>query len=140
MPIKLKGTPGKETNDLYVKWQNRKDFLDEVGQQFLQEAQLRITGKKTDPMGTKWAPWARSTALARAKDGSAARGLLYKSGDLLNTLSYRVQGDKVSVSSDSPYARYLQNGTSRMPARPFLGMGEKEQLILQQVWQKWINM
>lgn len=140
MSIKINGKPGAEVQSLYRKWQQRSDFLDEVGQQFLQEAQLRITGKKTDPMGQKWAPWARSTALARAKDGSAARGLLYKSGDLLNSLSYNVQGDKVSVTSDSPYARYLQNGTGRMPARPFLGLGNKEQLILKQVWQKWINM
>jgi phage gpG-like protein len=118
---------------------NPKDFLDLVGQMMLQEAHNRIQKTKRDPDGNPWAPWASSTARARRLNGTAGTGLLYITGRLDQSLTYSVQGPKVSVQTSNPYARYLQNGTSKMRARPFLGFGRVEEDNTTRIWDTWIN-
>ena len=112
---------------LVEKLENPQPLLDRIGQHLVATTQARIRTTKTGPDDRPWAPWAEATRNARAKDGSTVFGLLYKSGSLFNSINYRVAGDSVTVSSDptlAPYAGYLQNGTPRMPARPFLGISE----------------
>lgn len=139
MTIKVTGdkNPVKKLVD---QWANRGQFLQEVGQILLDSTRERITTSKTDPEGRAWKPWARSTALARSKDGSAARGLLYKSGNLLDSLEVRVIGDtKVSISTTIPYAQFLQNGTNRMPPRRFLGTSKQDEQNIKAAWNKWLK-
>lgn len=140
MTIKVTGdtNPVKKLVD---QWANRQQFLEEVGQMLLESTRERIITSKTDPEGRAWKPWARSTALARSKDGSAARGLLYKSGNLLDSLEVRIVGDmKVSVATQVPYAQFLQNGTNRMPARPFLGASKQDEQNIKAAWNKWLKL
>jgi phage gpG-like protein len=139
MSIKVTGdkNPVKKLVD---QWQNKQEFLQEVGDMLLESTRERILTTKTDPMGRAWKPWARSTALARARDGSSARGLLYKSGNLVDSLQVRIDGGmKVSVSTNVPYAQFLQNGTNRMPPRAFLGASKQDEKQIQAIWNRWMK-
>lgn len=123
---------------LSKKWLERSDFLNELGIGMVQEVHKRIADSKQSPDGTPWRPWATSTAKARRRAG-ASSSLLYNSGDLYRSINYNVTGDKLTISSSVPYAKYLQHGTRNMPARPFLGSGPSEERLTQTLWKKWIN-
>ena len=127
------------TESLTQKWLNKNEYLDQVGQVMVELARERIEKTKASPEGDKWAPWASSTARARRKEGTAGTGLLLRTGKLRDSIEYEVQGPKVVVRSRELYGQYLQNGTSRMPARPFLGTGPREEKSMQSLWKKWIN-
>ena len=95
--------------------------LEQIGQTEVASIQNRIAVSKTAPDGTAWAPWSMSTMRARMSDGTAHLGLLYRTGDLFRSIYYKVTNLRLEVGSSSPYARFLQNGTSNIPARPFIG-------------------
>lgn len=124
---------------LSKKWASRKDFLDELGKGLVQEVHNRIANTKSSPDGTRWKPWASSTAKARRRAGTSASGLLFNTGTLANSTEYEVIGDKVVVRNTQSYAQYIQNGTRNMPARPFLGMGKAEERLTTTLWKKWIE-
>jgi phage gpG-like protein len=46
--------------------------------------------------------------------------LLNKSGSLLGGIESNVTGDQVEITHDTAYGDYLDQGTSRMVARPFM--------------------
>lgn len=135
--MRLNSDPKKLLDPINRLWSQRKDFLDEVGATFTGLAIERIEKTKSAPDGTKWQPWASSTAKARRKEGSAGTGLLLRTGSLRDSITYTIQGPKVVIKSNSRYAQYIQNGTSKMPARPFLGFGAKEQKELDSIWKRW---
>ncbi|MEE7478427.1 phage virion morphogenesis protein [Methylobacterium hispanicum] len=89
-----------------------------VGGLVQRQTVTRIRSEKTSPDGAAWAAWARSTA-ARKKKGS---GLLVDTGRLMGSISASVAGDTAVIGTNVFYGGYLQEGTSKMPARPFLGL------------------
>lgn len=57
--------------------------------------------------------------------------ILRKTGNLYNSIHYSVYGDNVDIDDDTEYGRYHDQGTSRLPARPFLLIqDEDEQRIM----------
>lgn len=116
-----------QIGDLAKKLEKPQDLLNSIGDYLVKTTQARIRTTKSSPDGAPWAPWAPSTYLARAKQGSLGGGLLYNTGSLFNSISHSVSGDKVEVGTSSPFAKYLQMGTQRMPARPFLGISPADQ-------------
>lgn len=100
-----------------------------IGAREAENARARIRDSKTSPWGGSWAPWAPSTRAHREHKGNADQGLLWDEGDLLKSIRYDAQTGRflagslgtVEIGSDMAYAGYLQDGTSKMPARPFLG-------------------
>lgn len=99
----------------------------EMGEQEKELVKQRITTTKTSPDGTPWAPWSLSTLQQRMREGSYSRGLLYRTGALLASIHYRVRqtvnGATLAITSNAPYASFLQFGTPKMPARAFIGWG-----------------
>ena len=87
----------------------------------------RIRTDKRTPDGIPWAIWAESTAISRARKGTALRGLLYDTGALLKSIEYDINNDRFAVGSGVDYAEYLQEGTDNMPAREFLGFNERSE-------------
>lgn len=87
--------------------------LDEV-----KATQNRIRNSKTDPEGQPWAPWSMATIRANKNRGGS---LLFRTGALLNSIEYRISEKTLTIYSNVGYAKYLQFGTPKMPARPFLG-------------------
>ena len=73
---------------------------------------------KTAPDGSAWAPWAESTAAARAEEGRGT--LLEYTGRMRDSLTSNADAKSLEVGFGVPYAVYHEVGTSRMPARPVL--------------------
>lgn len=90
----------------------------------------RIRSTKTAPDGTRWAEWSQSTRQAKARMSAKQRGSLLlvrgKQSGLLGSITYEASKNSVIVGSVMYYAAYLQQGTSRMPARPFLGLSAQD--------------
>ena len=105
---------------------NPSTALDKIGKKFVESTQRRISTTKESPDGKPWAPWALATLLGRQRRGTTGTGLLYESGTLADSIKHQVQGKQVTVFSDAPYARFLQAGTSKMPARPFIGFSQND--------------
>lgn len=85
----------------------------------------RIRSTKQSPEGQPWSPWRPSTQRQREKKGNSSRGLLYDEGLLLANIisNANLHEVEIGVSSEVPYAPWLQNGTPHMAARPFVGWG-----------------
>lgn len=92
--------------------------IQQVALEEVRATQNRIRNSKTDPNGRPWAPWSMATIKANAGKGGS---LLFRSGALLNSIEYRISEKTLTIYSNVGYAKYLQFGTPKMPARPFLG-------------------
>jgi phage virion morphogenesis protein len=106
--------------------QNPQKALDQIGKKFVQSTRNRITNTKESPNGKPWAPWSLATLVGRLRRGTAGSGLLYETGNLADSIQSKVQGKTAVVFSNAPYAGFLQAGTDRMPARPFIGVSASD--------------
>lgn len=115
--------------DIRKKVENPRSMMQEIGDIIVEDIKHRIINTKTSPQDEAWAEWAPSTAKAREKKGNAALGLLYDTGTLLNSITSQVVGSHhtLQVGTSVPYAGWLNEGTEKMPARPFLGISKRAQ-------------
>lgn len=79
-----------------------------------------------------WAPLAESTQEDRVRRGySAAHPILQRTGELASTIDYRhdlgADDAAVEIEPRADYAAFHQEGTSKMPARPFVALSERDQ-------------
>lgn len=91
-------------------------------------ARMRILKTKTAPDGTKWAPLAASTVknLERTKAGGS---MLYRTGALHRAAGYSLalwSKGAIILDDKMNYSRFLQEGTKKMPARPYLGVSKED--------------
>ena len=100
-------------------------FLNSVATEQMDESKRRIRMTKSDPDNRKWAPWSYATLKARRADGTASRGLLYRTGMLLNSFAKKVERKRAIITNKTNYGKWLQFGTARMRARAFLGWGKQ---------------
>lgn len=98
-----------------------KKMLEAVGKLEVKDTKHRIRSSKTDPDGKPWRPWSFATLKERFRQGNVQRGLLYRTGALLNSIKHKVRKYRLEVSSDKEYAKHLQFGGPKLPARPFIG-------------------
>ena len=107
---------------------NPKPALDKVGDILVQSTIARLLFTKKNPItGNQWPRWALGTLKARERKGNDSQGLLVDSGRLSQSIRKQIQGRRVVVGSQGvPYAQFLQNGTNRMPARPFIGISPED--------------
>lgn len=119
--------------DLAKKLANPRDMMQEIGDIIVEDIKHRIVKLKQDPDDQPWAPWAESTRKGRERKGNAALGLLYDTGTLLHSITSEVKnhgakgGWSLQVGTNVHYATYLNEGTEKMPARPFLGISKRAQ-------------
>lgn len=85
-----------------------------VEQNFKQESSRSPIGGS----GGAWKDLAPSTKKARAKKGKTGRKLQV-TGQLLASISTYASSTEAAVGTNKKYARFLNDGTKRMPARPF---------------------
>ncbi len=73
----------------------------------------------------QWPPLAPSTVEEKQLLGYTGRvsatDPLYRTGELRASIGHHVDGKRVVLGSDDPVAEFHEFGTSRMPARPFIG-------------------
>lgn len=111
----------------------RTSELQKIGEEEVRLTQERIRSSKTGPDGKPWAPWSMATLKQRHRAGDASKGLLYRTGALLTSIKFKVEDGKLTVYSDSTYGKYLQFGTPKMPARPFIGFGARINSIVERL-------
>ena len=92
--------------------------LQQVAAEEVKATQNRIRNSKTDPDGQPWAPWSMATIRANKNKGGS---LLFRTGALHDSIQFRISEKTLTIYSNVGYAKYLQFGTPKMPARPFLG-------------------
>jgi len=59
--------------------------------------------------------------------------LLYDTGTLYNSIYYTAAGDSVTVDVGVSYGRFQNEGTSRIPARPFLVLQDEDLLAIEEI-------
>lgn len=111
----------------------RTSELRKIGEEEVRITQERIRSSKTGPDGKAWAPWSIATLKQRQRRGDANKGLLYRTGALLQSIKFKVEDGKLTVYSDAQYGKYLQFGTPKMPARPFIGWGDRINSIVERL-------
>jgi phage gpG-like protein len=88
----------------------KKNALYDVGRSIARIAKDSFT-KDPSLRPSPWAP---------RKDKKSTHPLLIKSGNLRQSISWKLDGpDTVVIGSSQKYAPYHQHGTKNMPARPF---------------------
>jgi phage virion morphogenesis protein len=107
--------------DRRLKKLKAKKILTDIARYEEEQTRKRIKTTKISADGVPWAPWSAATLKARTRRGTLAGGLLYETGNLWRSIRSFVLNTSIRITANAPYAKYLQNGTLRMPARPFLG-------------------
>jgi phage gpG-like protein len=107
--------------------------IEGVGNQVLKSADIQaarlkgafVFGGHANRGGEQWAPWSARYAKQARKRGQ--RFVLLRTGAMRASIGARVidlSGPNYTVAIESTpfYSEYMQNGTSTIPARPFLVM------------------
>lgn len=149
--IKVKSSPDP-MKQLLRQLQNPQAALEEIGKHLVASTQRRIRDTKESPSGQKFAPWTLSTLLGRTKKGTAARGILFDSGNLYNSIMYEAQGPRAANGrfqktqvivgvdeSRAPYGKFLQAGTPHMVARPFIGINKNDVDVITSILRRHIS-
>lgn len=95
--------------------------LSAIGALQVERVQQRIRSSKTSPDLAPWSPWRDSTRAYRERKGNAGQGLLWDEGTLLESVSAETFVNGVRIGVEPFYGQFLQEGTAKMDARPFLG-------------------
>jgi phage gpG-like protein len=59
--------------------------------------------------------------------------LLKDTNSLYNSIRYQISGDEITVSHGVDYGDYQNEGTSRIPARPFLVMQQQDLAMAEEI-------
>lgn len=89
---------------------------------------------KTDPQANAWAALSPKTVKAKK-----SRKILVHHGDLMKSITYHASDVGVELGTDRHYGRYHQLGTPHMPARPFLGLSNKDREEINNVVAAFLN-
>ncbi|NOI14834.1 phage virion morphogenesis protein [Vibrio hepatarius] len=85
---------------------HKKDLLHALGAVVESQTRRRISDEKESPSGQSWDDW--SPDYAKTRHGN--QSLLQGQGDLLDSIQFVVERDKVRIGSPLPYARAHQEG------------------------------
>ena len=141
LEIKLQSDDLRANLDqLVTRIKDRKALLRQVGEIEKEDIQRRIQIGKRSPSGVPWAPWRPSTAIYRQRKGTASKGLLFDSGALYRSFKLKQDGDQVTVGTNVKYAPYLQFGTPKMNARPFMGLSKEATRSIAVLLDNFINL
>lgn len=102
---------------------NGRDLLRGVGALVKGQTQKRINDDKRAPDGDRWPEWSPEYAKTREPQHS----LLVSSGQLFKSITHMANGKVVIVGSNMQYAKWLQEGTRKMPRREFLGLSQDDE-------------
>jgi phage virion morphogenesis protein len=100
-------------------------LLTSAQQNFTQES-ARVPVKGHAEPGGFWADLAESTKAQRTKQGTWPGKKLQRTGRLLASLEKNAGATTAEVGTTVEYGKYLQLGTRKMVARPFLALQQSE--------------
>ena len=100
-----------------------RQLLADVGGVVESQTRRRISEEKASPEGAAWKPW--TEAYAESRHGG--HSLLEGEGELLDSIQFLVEGDRVEIGTNLIYGAIHQFGGAEVginiPARPYLGIG-----------------
>lgn len=99
-----------------------REITRKVANVLLQEAEAAFDNE-VSPDGKPWAKLNPSYKKRRYDRGYTGN-ILQVTGDLVKSLNIDYGDSVAMVGAGEPYGQYHQMGTSKMPARPFLGLGD----------------
>lgn len=117
-----------ETREIQQKFKELAQVVDsreiarKVTNVLLQEAETAFDKEQT-PEGEAWAKLDERYKKYRHNRGYTGN-ILQISGDLVKSLNIDYGDSFAVIGAAEPYGQYHQMGTSKMPARPFLGLGD----------------
>lgn len=138
--------------DLARRTGDMRPVLDAIGQILVSNTQQRFVEQR-GPDGAPWRPLSPVT-LARRRGVAAGAKILRDTGRLANSISYRADGGSVSLGSNVEYAGTHQYGAQKgefgvrnghqipwgnVPARPFFGYSDQDQIDVLEVIQRYID-
>ena len=119
-----------------------KDFgplLEGLGAEVESQTRRRISEEKAAPDGKPWKAW--SDAYGETRHGG--HSLLEGEGDLLDSIQYVVDGDRVEIGTNLIYGAIHQFGGDEVgiaiPARPYLGVSQENEEDLLAVLDDWAD-
>ena len=105
-------------NRLIAKTANLQPLFSDWGEYLVREIDNEFR-TETAMSGEKWAPLAASTLRAKAKSKRISK-IWQSRGITRSTVAYQALPTRLIVGVQTPYARYVNDGTKRMPARPLI--------------------
>lgn len=97
-----------------------REITRKVANVLLQEAEAAFDNEKS-PEGESWAKLNQDYKKRRYDKGYTGN-ILQVTGDLVKSLNIDYGENFAVIGAAEPYGQYHQMGTSKMPARPFLGL------------------
>ena len=95
---------------------------------------------KTAPDGSKWAQLSLWTLYAKTRrDGKVRGSILVDRGNLLRSITSHATESMAEVGTDRVYARYLQTGTAKMPAREIFGLSDEDRADIRDKLHDWLQ-
>lgn len=85
--------------------------------------------KESTPDGDPWTPLAPSTLLRKRTSAK-----LRETSTLINSVASAASGSSGKVFASTQYGAFHQTGTSKMPAREFLGISDKNAERIEQLF------
>lgn len=103
----------------------------EIAEYVANATRYRLWRDKKDPRGNAWEALSQITVEDRVARGFSGTNILVRTRDLVDSVrvekvtrtGFTVVADPVDERGRS-YANYHQRGTSKMPARPFMGLSD----------------
>lgn len=129
----------KKLNGYALSVSDERSLLHSLGVEIESQMHERLTSIKEAPDGSKWAALAMSTKKYLQIHYPGARPPLWRTGDLIDTIESQAQGSVLIAGATKEYAGYLQKGTKRMPARPFIGLSTEDVSELSQLIDLWLK-
>lgn len=120
---------------------NLKPFWQLVGMYVQKRTVKERFDKEQSPDGVKWqalSPGRVKQRRRRHKSGQMK--ILQDTGELRRSIQYEAGNNYVRIGSNLKYARVHQFGSSKIPARPFLGITDAERrYILQDMLEAYLK-
>lgn len=105
--------------------QNLRPALADIGEEMLLRTDEGFESEE-DPFGVKWAPLSSYTLSFKAQNRRILK-ILQSTGRLRSSITYRIDGDRLTVGTNVSYAYKHQMGVGTAK-RQFLGIGPETRL------------
>lgn len=126
-------------NRLRSKLSTMRRVYDEIGQTLLNSVEENFKKESSrgalypQGRGSAWKDLAPGTIQQRRKKGKYPGRKLQVTGQLLASIQANTSSSGVIVGTNKKYATFLQQGTKRMPPRPFLVVQMEDFKEIQQI-------
>ena len=114
-------------------------LLESLGAEVESQTRRRISEEKASPEGAAWKPWTEAYAATRR----GGHSLLEGEGELLDSIQFLPEGDRVEIGTNLIYGAIHQFGGAEVginiPARPYLGISSANEDDLLAILDGWAD-